>query len=246
MTDLLRTQLQLQAELQLRLEAGHQAQTELQQRLDEGHQVQTALQHRIDELEARPLASNVPAVSTTNNTTTNNTTTNNNVQNNINNNNNNTTIIINDFGKEDTSHIPREVLQRRYLARLTGVLATAKDLHFNKDVPHNQNVRLRSRKHDLAERLVNGAWVAEPIAKVADEMLFNSYNLNTRAYHDDPAFQERCRADPTYDEFANIQWMNDMMNMKTLAPGCRRDALQRTRQEVRALVKGLPLPLPLP
>ena len=88
----------------------------------------------------------------TNQTINNNTTNNNNITNNI--------IILNSFGSEKLDHITEEYLIRSLQDVNSSVPNMFKDIHFNDDLPENQNLRLKSKKQKMLEKYENGVWSA--------------------------------------------------------------------------------------
>ena len=150
-------------------------------------------------------------------------------------------IVINNFGQEDTSFLDSETRKKRFLGFMAGIIQTAKDVHFNTDRPSNRNVRLRSRKHQLAERYVDGKWATEPINKVADLIINNSYDINSEPYRTDPEFQADVMNDPLSDDL--MQWIQDVWSIRDSSNGCRKDSVIALRQEVRATLMGQDLPV---
>ena len=74
-------------------------------------------------------------------------------------NNNNVTINIASFGQEDTKHIENlsEFLTSCFLDK--NIVEIIEKIHFDKEYPQNQNVRLKSLKHKMMETYVNGKWI---------------------------------------------------------------------------------------
>ena len=163
------------------------------------------LRHKIAELQAHPTT-----------------------QNNIN------ILIINNFGQEDTSYIPLETLQRRYLAKSPGVVETIRDVHMNPDHPENNNVKMVSRRRNIAAYRNNGKWQNEPTSVIVDKLIWNGFSINMRCQtiHDNP--DEMTDADANrLLEFQD--WVTDMYKAKQQQNIQKRHVVT-VRQQVRSML----------
>ncbi len=147
---------------------------------------------------------------------------------------------INNFGSEDISYLDAEVLRRRCLQRMNGIIATIKDVHMNKEHPENNNVRMVSRRHKLAAIREGGEWKQEPVSVVVDKLIWNGHTTNMR-HHEEPNVDET-----EHDaDLANIMdfqtWcydINDVKQHKVVQKG----PVIIGRQQVRGLVLQQPAP----
>lgn len=117
-------------------------------------------------------------------------------------------ITINNFGSEDTSFLSAATRRERFMARSPGLIETVRDVHLNAQRPENRNVRIQSRKRQLAERFMDGQWVVEPLSRLVDAMLYNGFRINSAPYYTDPAFQKEVDDGP-YSGMIQ-EWMADV------------------------------------
>lgn len=83
-------------------------------------------------------------------------------QQNTNCNNNNTYININNYGKEDVSHITHEEKIVWALEPRQGILSYVEKKHFDPNMPQNHNIRLSSMKREELSVLLDGSWQKQP------------------------------------------------------------------------------------
>lgn len=77
-------------------------------------------------------------------------------------NNNNTYININNYGKEDVSHITHEEKIGWALEPRQGILSYVEKKHFDPNKPQNHNIRLSSMKREELSVLLDGSWQKQP------------------------------------------------------------------------------------
>ena len=90
----------------------------------------------------------------------------------------NTVIVICNFGFEDKSYISPETLRQRYMSRIPGILETIRDVHCNPDQPQNANVKVVSRRNQIAAIRSNGEWMSDAIPVIVDKLLWNGFQIN--------------------------------------------------------------------
>jgi hypothetical protein len=97
----------------------------------------------------------------------------------INNVNNSKNLQINNYGKEDLSHITddtyKDILKHPYSA----MSKLMNEIHFNDDKPENQNLRIPNIKNPFAETFVDGEWVVSNQYK----LLCKAYSLKKEILH---------------------------------------------------------------
>ncbi len=176
-------------------------------------------------------SSNAATITNNNNITTNNVTNNNTITNNNTTTNNTTNITVNNYGQEDTSYIPHDVLGRRLLAKTKGVIDTIKDLHLHDDHPENHNIYMLSSRRDVFEVFQDGAWQPQAGTALIDDLLFRGYRLN-------------CSANASIDWSAVLpaikenfqQWTHDMVALRL--GGCKKQHVAQARRQVHALLSA--------
>ena len=117
--------------------------------------------------------------------------------------NNNNKTQVNCFGNEDLSHVMQPEYLDNRLRELDGrgVFQMVKDVHFNKDKPHNRNVMLGSRKRKTLKMREDDGWHVRANDDVLD-LLIAKYKkiLQTRSHH--PEFRNSLRHE---SDFMQIQ-----------------------------------------
>ena len=111
-------------------------------------------------------------------------------------NNNNTTVnvtiqqgsSIRDFGQEDTSYITSARIEQLLRQCTPGLIELIKEVHFNPQQPQNNNVRITSKKRDMATMKRNGEWVPIKLTDAVDKTIDNSKLLLFRRMTDDPDY----------------------------------------------------------
>lgn len=80
-------------------------------------------------------------------------------------------IIINDLRCEDLSQFPEDRIKELILQTRSGFLTFVRESRFNPDIPQNRNLRLVSKKQNLAVVKRNGEWKRGSIAQSIEEVL---------------------------------------------------------------------------
>lgn len=160
----------------------------------------SCMQKKMESLEAMMLQVKERSPTIINNTITNNnsTTTNNNTIS-INNTQNNN-IIIRDNGHEDLSDFPMERLKELIPRMSPGFLEFLIETRFNADKPQNRNVRIRSKKRNVAVLKKDGHWLENSIAQCLEEVLTGCVAqffrpFNDREYIDKMSDEKPCVMD---------------------------------------------------
>lgn len=125
------------------------------------------------------------------NATTNNTT------NTINNNNNINVvqnIVVNSFGNESVAHLTHDFLSHCLLNPTKGITNLIDNIHYNRDMPANHNLRHKSDKRGTYERFDGAHWLVCDATNTLDELIRKGYRiLNTHYmeyFMNDPEFVE--------------------------------------------------------
>lgn len=107
----------------------------------------------------------------------------------------NVQINLNNYGQETLSHITPLFLRECLFECEHGIKKYLDKVHFDKEVPENRNVRIKSIKSKLLEHLINGKWMACDKNAKLDEMIQRGYRELYKNYleqkHDDPEFKFR-------------------------------------------------------
>ena len=120
--------------------------------------------------------------------------------------NNNNTIIINNFGNESYAHISDE-FKEKCIRSLTnsGVIKLIENVHFNKDVPENHNIKIHSLKSQQLSVYNNNEWNIKDKNNVLDDMIMNATASLCRHYHGSAELKEIDIKELHYEIFTNLQ-----------------------------------------
>ena len=130
-----------------------------------------------------------PTVAQTIGTQINNNNTTNNIQ--IN---NTININVNDFGKEDLSHITPQLMGQWFMQKNgVGLFNFLKHVHLNMEAPHNHNIRDHPSKK-MIEVKKEGSWVVADCEDTLDKAL-RKYRSELIAHSNDPEFKKRLNQD---------------------------------------------------
>jgi hypothetical protein len=86
-------------------------------------------------------------------------------------------IELNDFGKEDMSHITDGMLKRCLLQLNTGVKNLVNEMHFNPNVPQNCNIRFKSARNKTLEIFKDQQWIEANQSTILDELIRSGYKV---------------------------------------------------------------------
>lgn len=100
--------------------------------------------------------------------------TNNVINGNVTSNTTNNNILINDIGNEDLTDFPEERLKELVMQQRTGFLTFVKETRFNPNRPENRNIRIVSKKQNLAAIKKDGEWKQASIAQSLEVALDKS------------------------------------------------------------------------
>lgn len=125
---------------------------------------------------------------------------------NINNGNSyNISINLNSFGQENVSHLTTEFLSHCILNPTKGLPSLIENIHYNKDVPENHNLRCRSLKQNIFERYINSEWRACDASNTLDELIKKGYRILNAHYAEhfmnDPEIYEDENKQRVYEKF---------------------------------------------
>lgn len=86
-------------------------------------------------------------------------------------------IHIRNFGDESIDHITNDVLSHCLLNRNHGVETLLKAIYFNKDIPQNQTVLIKSLKNKTVTTYQDGRWIVSDERNTLHAMIHKSYKL---------------------------------------------------------------------
>ena len=101
---------------------------------------------------------------------------NSNVSVNINNNNNNN-FIFNNYGYEDISYIPKNLLKRYALNIPDGIHKLAEKCHYCPEHPENNNLRITDKNDTFIQVRENQKWLYKDRDKILQDLVFNKYAI---------------------------------------------------------------------
>ena len=84
-------------------------------------------------------------------------------------------IVLHGFGHESLSHLPRSFLN--YCFANKDIVQLIENVHFDKECPENQNVRIKSTKNELMEYFQNGGWVISSQDRILTELIQKGYRI---------------------------------------------------------------------
>lgn len=82
------------------------------------------------------------------------------------------------FGKEETGHLDHEFLTNCLLNQAKGVTTLLNRIHFDPQTPQNNNIRVKSKKQNLLEKVVDdGSWEQCDKNNTLDDMIRKGYKI---------------------------------------------------------------------
>lgn len=106
----------------------------------------------------------------------------------INNNNNGTIINItinkNNFGSENTSYISDEFIKYCIENPSKGIAELIENIHYHPEHPENHNIRCKSLKKNVFEKLVDSEWTLCDASNTLDELIKKGYRIMNTYYMD--------------------------------------------------------------
>jgi Zn-finger nucleic acid-binding protein len=110
----------------------------------------------------------------------------------INNNNNGTiinntfniTINKNNFGSEDTSYLTNDFIKYCIENPTRGITELIEIIHYNPEHPENHNIRCKSLKKNVFEKLVDSEWTLCDASNTLDELIKKGYRIMNTYYMD--------------------------------------------------------------
>lgn len=117
---------------------------------------------------------------------------------------NNIQINLNNYGEENLQHLSDEFLNDCVKRLNTGVKNLVKHIHFNPEIPENQNIRLLSKKHNLLQIFRDGQWHPCDKNNTLDEMIKKGYRILHRHFIDNRNETSLELSDKIQDYFVNL------------------------------------------
>lgn len=117
----------------------------------------------------------------------------------------NISINLNSFGQEDVSHLSSEFLSHCILNPTKGLPSLIENIHYNKQIPSNHNIRCKSLKNNVFEKYVNSEWRACDASNTLDELIKKGYRILNAHYSEhfmnDPDIYEDENKQRVYEKF---------------------------------------------
>jgi hypothetical protein len=102
----------------------------------------------------------------------------------INNNNTNVYVNLNTFGRENMEHLTNDFLSHCLLNPTKGITQLIENIHYNKDVPENNNIRFKSNKNNTFEKYYDSKWIECDASNTLDELIRKGYRVLSKHYAD--------------------------------------------------------------
>lgn len=91
---------------------------------------------------------------------------------------------LNNYGDEDISHLSEDFLSYCLMNPKKGMTNLIQNIHYNKDVPENHNLRFKSDKKNLFEKWVDSEWRLCDASNTLDELIKKGYKILNSHYTD--------------------------------------------------------------
>jgi hypothetical protein len=91
---------------------------------------------------------------------------------------------LHNFGEEDVSHLSNDFLSYCLMNPKKGMTKMIENIHYNKEVPENHNLRLKSWKNNLFEKYVDSEWRLCDASNTLDELIRKGYRILNAHYTD--------------------------------------------------------------
>jgi hypothetical protein len=91
---------------------------------------------------------------------------------------------LNNYGDEDISHLSDDFLSYCLMNPKKGMTNLIQNIHYNKDVPENHNLRFKSDKKNLFEKWVDSEWRLCDASNTLDELIKKGYKILNSHYTD--------------------------------------------------------------
>jgi hypothetical protein len=122
-------------------------------------------------------------------------------------------ININNFGKEDTSHITPEFLKNCILNPTKGITSLIENIHYDTNKQCNANIRHKSSKQNTLEKWVHPKWVLCDASSTIDDLISKGYKLmslhHQENFMNDPDIQDDDLKRQQYEYFRFLTDKND-------------------------------------
>lgn len=96
----------------------------------------------------------------------------------------NITINKNNFGAEDTSYITDDFIKYCIENPSKGITELIENIHYNPEHPENHNIRCKSLKKNIYEKLVDSEWTLCDASNTLDELIKKGYRIMNTYYMD--------------------------------------------------------------
>jgi hypothetical protein len=117
-------------------------------------------------------------------------------------------INVNNFGREDTTHLPLEFLTSCFMTK--DIPALLENIYFDEEYPQNKTVKLKSLKNKTAMVHNGGNWVVKRVDHVLDEMVNKGQTILKRHYRQNKNDVEK---DMEKDDIEDVlEWLQQIWN----------------------------------
>jgi hypothetical protein len=100
-------------------------------------------------------------------------------------------ITIKNFGEETLDHISEQFLLNCIMRETAGIRNLVEKIHFDQDVPGNNNIRYKSTKRKIMEIVENNDWVAKDEKEIIRQMIRKACSILREYYYQDESLMER-------------------------------------------------------
>lgn len=132
----------------------------------------------------------------------------------------------NNFGQESVDHITSEFVREALLNLQKGAVDLVQKVHYDPEVPRNNNIAFKSAKSKQVNAVVQGTWQRKPISTAVEGIVRKVLQLMSsriNEYLDDDELQEN--RDHIY------KWMHDVLNMNN-------EKYYKLKQDITSLIQN--------
>jgi hypothetical protein len=116
----------------------------------------------------------------------------------------NTQININNFGKEDTSHITPKYLTNLLKFSANGAIPQlAKEIHFNDKYPENRNIKITNKKFPYVSVYEDNRWMYKKKDEVLEDIVETNFEILDEHFEDFGYDDLNKRQQDRYKDFKN-------------------------------------------
>lgn len=132
----------------------------------------------------------------------------------------------NNFGQETIDHITGEFVKEALLNLRKGAVDLFQKVHFDPDVPRNNNIAFKSAKSKQVNAVVEGTWQSRPTSTAVEDIVRKVLQLMSLRFNEHMGDNELQR---NKDQI--FKWMHDVLNMNN-------DKYFKLKQDIVTLIQN--------